>query len=83
MSDKISIGGTANIRVASKTDFAVAMTGVFDGGVYAKMTNVNETPDGKKLYALRPYFVTDDGSYLYTEDKSVHVLLIEGAVYYA
>lgn len=44
---------------------------------------MNETLDGKKLYALRHYFMTDDGSYLYTENKSVHVLLIEGAVYYA
>ncbi|PSB15586.1 hypothetical protein C7B76_13410 [filamentous cyanobacterium CCP2] len=72
MSNTLSLGGTANIRAIDATNFVVAMTGVFDGGVYAKTTGVTESEDGKKHYELRHYFVTDDGSYLYTQDKSIH-----------
>jgi hypothetical protein len=82
MLDKISIGGTANIRAINETNFTVAMMGVFDGGVYAKVTGVTDTPDGKKHYDLRHYFVTDDGSYVYTEDKSVHTP-VDGTVHLA
>ena len=82
MSDKRSIGVTANIRAINETNYAVAMTGIFDGGVYAKTTNTTESPDGKKIYALRHYFVADDGSYVYTQDKSVHTL-IDGTMYLA
>lgn len=82
MSDKLSIGGTANIRAIDETNFTVAMTGVFDGGVYAKTTGLTESPDGKKLYELRHYFVVDDGSYVYTQDKSTHTP-IDGTIYLA
>lgn len=82
MSNILPIGGTANIRAIDSTNFAVAMTGVFDGGVYANTTRVTESIEGKKHYDLRHYFVTDDGSYLYTQDKSVHTP-IDGAVYLA
>lgn len=82
MSNKLSIGGTANIRAIDETNFAVAMTGVFDGGVYAKTVNNSELADGKKHYELRHYFVTDDGSYIYTQDKSIHTP-VEKALYFA
>lgn len=82
MSNKLSIGGTANIRAIDETNFAVAMTGVFDGGVYAKTVKNSESADGKKHYDLCHYFVTDDGSYIYTQDKSVH-MLVEKAIYFA
>ncbi|MGV2827311.1 hypothetical protein [Myxosarcina sp. GI1(2024)] len=82
MTDKLSIGGTANIRAIDETSFAVAMTGVFDGGVYAKVTGVTESADGHKNYNLRHYFVADDGSYVYTQDKSVHIP-VKGAKYLA
>ncbi|NEP36454.1 MULTISPECIES: hypothetical protein [unclassified Moorena] len=72
MSETISIGGTANIRAIDESNFSVAMTGVFDGGVYAKVTGSQDLPDGKKKYDLKHYFVTNDGSYLYTEDTSIH-----------
>lgn len=81
MSDKLSIGGTANIRAIDETNFSVAMTGVFDGGVYAKTTGLTESPDGKK-YELRHYFVVDDGSYVYTQDKSTGVC-VDGTLYLA
>ena len=82
MLNKLSIGGTANIRAVDETNFAVAMTGMFDGGVYAKTTKSNESVDGKKHYDLCHYFVTDDGSYLYTQDKSVHTP-VEDTIYFA
>lgn len=82
MSNKLSIGGTANIRAIDETNFAVAMTGVFDGGVYAKTIGNDESADGKKHFALRHYFITDDGSYIYTEDKSVHTP-VENSMYFA
>jgi len=82
VSNTLSIGRTANIRAIDTTNFAVAMTGVFDGGVYAKVTGVTESTDGKKHYELRHYFVTDDGSYLYTQDKSVHTP-VDGTIHLA
>ncbi|MEO0828594.1 MAG: hypothetical protein AAFY67_23660 [Cyanobacteria bacterium J06642_9] len=82
MSDQLSIGGTANIRAIDEINFAVAMTGVFDGGVYAKVTGATESEDGKKHYDLRHHFITDDGSYIYSQDKSVHTP-IDGALYLA
>ncbi|MFG6096028.1 hypothetical protein SPB21_12285 [Leptothoe sp. ISB3NOV94-8A] len=48
MSDTLSIGGTTNIRAIDATNFSVAMTGVFDGGVYAKTTSATDSPDDKK-----------------------------------
>ncbi|MBE9169561.1 hypothetical protein IQ238_19200 [Pleurocapsales cyanobacterium LEGE 06147] len=82
MANTLSIGGTANIRAIDATNFAVAMTGVFDGGVYARITGATDSPDGKKHYDLRHYFVADDGSYVYTQDKSVHTP-VEGTIYFA
>ncbi|MBD2463517.1 hypothetical protein H6G89_21160 [Oscillatoria sp. FACHB-1407] len=82
MTTSLSMGGTANIRAIDATNFVVAMTGVFDGGVYAKVTDATDIPDGKKHYDLRHYFVADDGSYIYTQDKSVHTP-VEGTTYFA
>jgi hypothetical protein len=58
------------------------MPGVFDGGVYAKTIANTDSPDGKNHYDLRHYFVADDGSYAYTQDKSVHTP-VEGTIYFA
>jgi hypothetical protein len=54
------------------------MTGVFDGGVYAKVVDSQQLPDGKVQYDLRHYFTTDDGSYVNTQDKSVHTPVENG-----
>lgn len=81
MANTMAIGGTANIRAIDATNFAVAMTGVFDGGVYAKTTAATDSPEGKKHYDLRHYFVADDGSYVYTQDQSVHIP-VEGTLYF-
>ncbi|CAA9410132.1 hypothetical protein AVDCRST_MAG94-6382 [uncultured Leptolyngbya sp.] len=81
MANTLSIGETANIRVIATTNFAVAMTRAFDGGVYAKTTANTDSPDGKKHYDLRHYFVADDSSYIYTQDKSVHTP-VEGTIYF-
>lgn len=72
MSNSLTIGGTANFRAIDETSFSVAMTGTFDGGVYAKVVGSEELPDGKIRYDLRHYFTADDGSYVNTQDKSVH-----------
>lgn len=72
MPDSLTIGGTANFRAIDDTSFSVAMTGTFDGGVYAKVVGSEQSPDGKIHYALRHYFTTDDGSYVNTQDKSMH-----------
>jgi len=82
MSNTLSIGGTANIRAIDSTNFVVAMTGIFDGGAYAKTTSVTESTEGKKHYDLHHYFVANDGSYLYTQDKSVHTP-VDGSLYLA
>lgn len=82
MTNTHSIGGTANIRAIDAINFSVAMTGVFSGGVYAKTTGTTESADGKKHYELRHYFVTDDGIYLYTQDKSVHTP-VDGTMHFA
>ena len=82
MANTVTIGGTANIRAIDATNFAVAMTGVFDGGVYAKTTAATDSPDGKKPYDLCHYFVADDGSYVYTQDQSVPTP-VEGTIYFA
>jgi len=55
---------------------------LIDGGVYAKTTASTDSSDGKKHYDLRHYFVTNDGSYLYTQDQSVHTP-VEGSLYFA
>jgi|GEM_PF-4341423 len=36
MSNSLTISGTANFRAIDEASFSVAMTGTFDGGVYAK-----------------------------------------------
>lgn len=82
MANTLSIGGTASFRAIDDTNFVVAMTGVFDGGAYAKITAVTDSSDGKKHIDLRHYFLADDGSYIYTQDKSVHTH-VEGTTHFA
>ena len=72
MSDTMTIGGTANFRAVDETNYSVAMTGVFDGGVYAKVVGSQALSDGRTQYNLRHYFTADDGSFLNTQDKSIH-----------
>ncbi|MGJ3247353.1 MAG: hypothetical protein ACFE0I_14940 [Elainellaceae cyanobacterium] len=72
MANSLTIGGTANFRAIDETSFSVAMTGTFDGGVYAKVVGSEQLPDGKIHYDLRHYFTADDGGYVNTQDKSVH-----------
>jgi len=71
MSDKFSIGGTANFQAIDDSGFAIAATGIFDGGGYAKITGITDGADGKKHVELRHYFVAHDGSYIYTEDQGL------------
>lgn len=49
------------------------MTGTFDGGVFAKVVGSEQAADGKIRYSLRHYFTADDGSYVNTQNSSLHI----------
>lgn len=70
MSQRLAIGGMANIQAVDKRHLIVAMTALLDGGVYAQTVSASGAVDGKKHFELRHYLVADDGSYLYTQGKS-------------
>lgn len=72
MADCRSMGGTANIRNMSPTEFVVAMSGDFEGGAFARSLAVPEEANGWITYQLEHYFTADDGSWIRTRDVGRH-----------
>lgn len=75
------MGGTANTRTFTENKFVVAMTGDFDGGVYAEIVRSEPVSKTELNNELRHYFATKDGSYIYTQDRNV-VTQIKDSRYY-
>lgn len=76
------MGGTANARALSDTEFVVATSGDFGGGSYAKvLTKPEKINDKQSKIRLRHYFITPGGSYVFTDDVNV-LTLITGERYY-
>ena len=69
--DCLYVGGTANARALSETEFAFAATGDFDGGGYALIAKSEKINDKQSKNELRHYFATKDGSYIFTQDQNV------------
>ena len=79
--DCISMGGTANTRNLSQTEFVVAMTGDFQGGAFAKSLSAKQMKDGWTEYQLEHYFTTEDGSWIKTRDVGRHQKVYENRYY--
>ena len=73
MTETYTLGGTALTQyIEGAAGWVVAMTGDFDGGVYAKVAaGPFDKGDGRVEYDLEHFFVRKDGSTLQTKDKSV------------
>lgn len=70
--DCLDMGGTANARALSETEFVVATSGDFGGGSYAKvLTKPEKINDTQSKIRLRHYFVTPGGSYVFTDDVNI------------
>ena len=76
MTRRVSLGGTANFGFAENAGgFVVAMTGEFNGGAFAKVLNEPRREGNKTHAELEHIFIRQDGSMIFTRDKSewIHV----------
>lgn len=80
MTEKMKMGGTAMTQFIPEINgWVVAMSGDFDGGVFARVTaGPFDKGNGRMEYELEHYFVRKDGSTIQTKDKGVS-LTIPGA----
>ncbi|MGF1476834.1 MAG: hypothetical protein ACFB6S_14860 [Geminicoccaceae bacterium] len=76
-----TLGGTANIRNLSQTEFVVAMTGEFEGGAFARSLGAEDAGDGWTEYQLEHYFTTENGSWIKTRDVGRHRLAYDDRYY--
>lgn len=72
MGKQFTMGGTATFDFVEPINgYVVAMTGDFDGGVFARVVGEPVT-DGDRTYLdLEHYFIRKDGSRVETRDKGV------------
>jgi hypothetical protein len=68
-----TMGGTALTQfIPEANGWVVAMSGDFDGGVYARVAaGPVEKGAGRTEYELEHFFVRKDGSQIHTHDKAV------------
>lgn len=73
MTHTYTMGGTALTQyLEGASGWVVAMTGDFDGGVYAKVAaGPFDKGNGRVEYDLEHFFVRKDGSTIQTKDKAV------------
>jgi hypothetical protein len=81
VTDRIVMGGTANLFTMSETHGIGAITGTIDGAAYgAPTSDLVDAGDGVVEFTGYHYFLDKDGSSLYTHDRSVmHLNPIGGA----
>lgn len=72
MSKQFAMGGTAIFDfVEAISGYIVAMTGNFEGGVFARVVGEPRVEDNKTFLDLEHYFIRNDGSMIHTRDTSV------------
>lgn len=78
MSKSFTMGGTATFDyVEAIGGYIVAMSGDFDGGVFARVVGEPRVEGNKTYLDLEHYFIRKDGSTIHTRDKSV-LTAVEG-----
>lgn len=71
MSDTVYLGGTANVVYISASEGVAAMTGGFKGGAYARVTSERrDAGGGRTEFDMEHFFIHEDGSTIFTKDKS-------------
>lgn len=72
MTKRFTMGGTATFDFVEPIGgYVVAMSGDFDGGVFARVVGEPRTEGNKTHLDLEHYFVRKDGSSIHTRDESV------------
>ncbi len=72
MAKRFTMGGTATFDYVEPIGgYVVAMTGDFDGGVFARAVGEPKVEGDKTHLDLEHYFVRKDGSTIRTRDRSV------------
>ncbi len=72
MSKRLTMGGTATFDfVEPLGGYMVAMSGDFDGGVFARAVGEPRVEGNKTYLDLEHYFIRKDGSTIHTRDASV------------
>lgn len=72
MSKSFTMGGTASFDYVEPIGgYVVAMSGDFDGGVYARSVGEPRAEGDRTYLDLEHYFMRKDGSTIRTRDKSV------------
>ena len=72
MTRKFTMGGTATFDYFEPINgYVVAMTGDFDGGVFARAVGEPRVEGPRTHLDLEHYFMRKDGSTIHTRDKSV------------
>lgn len=78
MSKQFTMGGTATFDFVEPINgYVVAMSGDFDGGVFARQVGEPRVEGNKTYLDLEHYFIRKDGSTIHTRDESV-LTAVEG-----
>jgi hypothetical protein len=78
MTKRCTMGGTAAFDFVEPINgYVVAMSGDFDGGVFARVTGEPRVEGNKTHLALEHYFIRKDGSTIRTRGSSV-LTAVEG-----
>ena len=78
MSRQFTMGGTATFDFVEPVNgYVVAMTGDFDGGVFARVVGEPRVEGARTHLDLEHYFMRKDGSTIHTRDRSV-LTAVEG-----
>lgn len=65
------MGGTANVVYLNDKEGIAAMTGAFEGGAYARVTGERtDMGNGRFEFPMEHFFIHNDGSTIFTQDKS-------------
>ena len=78
MANRYTMGGTATFDfIEPLNGYLVAMSGDFDGGVFARVAGEPRVEGAKTHLDLEHFFMRKDGSTIQTRDKSV-LTAVEG-----
>jgi len=78
MTKRFNMGGTATFDFVEPINgYVVAMSGDFDGGVFARAVGEPRVKGNKTHLDLEHYFIRKDGSTIHTRDQSV-LTAVEG-----
>ncbi|MEL6258503.1 MAG: hypothetical protein AAFQ67_05560 [Pseudomonadota bacterium] len=75
------MGGTANVVYISDSEGIAAMTGSFKGGAYARVTGDRvDVGNGRTEFPMEHFFIHEDGSTIFTQDKSFIQQAVSGEI---